>query len=105
MPAPGEHKTVQARMLQYALEIGWRYVPPEEAERRRRFLPHPNPLPEDGAREMMEHQLMTAQIRVHNLDLDEILAQAVPDNLSQVVRENDNSLLPNSPTAVGVSER
>jgi hypothetical protein len=23
---PGEHKTVQARILHYAQEIGWRYV-------------------------------------------------------------------------------
>ena len=27
----------------------------------------------------MEHQLMTAQIRVHDLDLDEILQQAVAE--------------------------
>jgi type I restriction enzyme R subunit len=27
MPAPGEHKTVQARILAYAQEIGWTYVP------------------------------------------------------------------------------
>jgi hypothetical protein len=53
----------------------------------------------------MEYQLMTAQILVHDLDLDGILARAVPDNLSKVVRENGNSLLPNSPTAVGVPER
>ena len=32
MPAPGEHKTVQARILAYAQEIGWRYVPRTEAE-------------------------------------------------------------------------
>ena len=31
MPAPGEHKTVQARILAYAQEIGWTYVPREEA--------------------------------------------------------------------------
>jgi type I restriction enzyme R subunit len=37
MPAPGEHKTVQARILAYAQEIGWGYVPREEAERRRGF--------------------------------------------------------------------
>jgi type I restriction enzyme R subunit len=37
MPTPGEHKTVQARILRYAQEIGWRYVPREEAERRRGF--------------------------------------------------------------------
>jgi type I restriction enzyme R subunit len=37
MPSPGEHKTVQARILAYAQEIGWTYVPREEAERRRGF--------------------------------------------------------------------
>ena len=35
MPTPGEHKTVQARILKYAQEIGWTYVPRAEAERRR----------------------------------------------------------------------
>ncbi len=94
MPALGEHKTVQARILKYAQKIGWTYVPRVEAERRRRFLPHPNPLPEDGAREMMEYQLMTAQIRVHDLDLEEILPQPVAENLAQAVIENGNSLLP-----------
>lgn len=34
MPAPGEHKTVQARILAYAEEIGWTYVPRAEAEAR-----------------------------------------------------------------------
>ena len=60
MTKPGEHKTVQARILQYAQEIGWTYVPRAEAEERRGFppqtCPHPNPLPEGegmkgGARE------------------------------------------------------
>jgi type I restriction enzyme, R subunit len=37
MPTAGEHKTVQARILKYAQEIGWTYVPREEAERRRGF--------------------------------------------------------------------
>ena len=37
MPAPGEHKTVQARILAYAQEIGWTYVPRTEAEARRGF--------------------------------------------------------------------
>jgi hypothetical protein len=27
MATPGEHKTVQARILHYAQEIGWTYVP------------------------------------------------------------------------------
>ncbi len=35
MPKPGEHKTVQARILQYAQEIGWTFVSREEADRRR----------------------------------------------------------------------
>jgi len=34
MPVSGEHKTVQARILKYAQEIGWTYVPRDEAERR-----------------------------------------------------------------------
>lgn len=37
MPKPGEHKTVQARILQYAQDIGWTFVPRAEAERRRGF--------------------------------------------------------------------
>jgi len=39
MPKPTEHKTVQARLLTYAQEIGWTYVPRAEAEARRRFDP------------------------------------------------------------------
>ncbi len=35
MSKPGEHKTVQARILAYAQECGWSFVPREEAERRR----------------------------------------------------------------------
>jgi type I restriction enzyme R subunit len=37
MPKPGEHKTVQARILQYAQEIGWSFVARTEAEKRRGF--------------------------------------------------------------------
>jgi type I restriction enzyme R subunit len=32
---PGEHKTVQARILAYAQEIGWTFVPRDQAEQRR----------------------------------------------------------------------
>jgi type I restriction enzyme R subunit len=39
MPKPGEHKTVQARILQYAQDIGWTYVSRAEAEKRRGFDP------------------------------------------------------------------
>lgn len=39
MPTPGEQKTVQARILEYAEAIGWTIVSREEAERRRGFDP------------------------------------------------------------------
>jgi type I restriction enzyme R subunit len=84
MPSPSEHKTVQARILHYAQEIGWMYVPRDEAERRRGFSPHPNPLPQ-GERENTDEArkaslffgdlidwLMTAQIRGHALELSEL---------------------------------
>lgn len=35
MSKPGEHKTVQARILAYAQEVGWTIVSREEAEERR----------------------------------------------------------------------
>ena len=35
IPKPGEHKTVQTRILQYAQNIGWSYISRTEAERRR----------------------------------------------------------------------
>jgi type I restriction enzyme, R subunit len=37
MANPTEYKTVQARILIYAQEIGWSFGPREEAERRRGF--------------------------------------------------------------------
>ena len=49
MPAPGGHKTVQARILEYAQEIGWTFVPRDEAERRRGFDPA-GVTPEERAR-------------------------------------------------------
>jgi type I restriction enzyme, R subunit len=54
MANPTEYKTVQARILAYAQQIGWTFVPRAEAERRRGFGPHPGPLPEDGAREVAQ---------------------------------------------------
>lgn len=37
MPKPSEHKSVQARILKYASEIGWTVVPQSESEQRRGF--------------------------------------------------------------------
>ena len=39
MPKPTEHKSVQARILKYAGEIGWTFVSQSEAENRRGFDP------------------------------------------------------------------
>jgi type I restriction enzyme R subunit len=39
MPTPGEHKTIQARILAYAEAIGWSFVSREVAEQRRGFDP------------------------------------------------------------------
>ena len=35
MPTPGEYKTVQGRILEYAEAVGWSAVSREEAEQRR----------------------------------------------------------------------
>ncbi|MEG4501415.1 type I restriction endonuclease [Microcoleus sp. F10-C6] len=40
MPKPGEHKTVQSRIITYAQEIGWTFVPREQAETIRGFNNH-----------------------------------------------------------------
>jgi hypothetical protein len=48
---------------------------------------------------------MPTQTRVYDLDPEEILGRAVPENLAQSVREIDDKLLTNSPTAVGASEQ
>ncbi len=74
MAGPTEHKTVQARILHYAQEIGWTYVPCAEAEARRGFDPD-GATPGERARKAslfcgdLLHQIMAAQIRVHDLDL------------------------------------
>lgn len=48
MAVPGEHKTVQARILAYARQIGWTYAPRSEAEKRRGFE-HSKPIPAEQA--------------------------------------------------------
>lgn len=77
MAQPTEHKTVQARILAYAQEIGWTYVSRADAEKRRGFSPqknpHPNPLPEGEGIESRAQgaflyfgDLLHAQVRVFN---------------------------------------
>lgn len=67
MATPGEHKTVQARILVYAQEIGWTYVPRAEAEARRGFDPD-GATPEGRARTASLYfgDLLHAQVRAFN---------------------------------------
>ena len=67
MPAPGEHKTVQARILAYAQEIGWTFVPRDGAERRRGFDPD-GATPEERARKasLFFGDLLHSQVRAFN---------------------------------------
>ncbi|MEH1927634.1 hypothetical protein [Nostoc sp.] len=49
MPKPGEHKTVQSRIITYAQEIGWKFVSGDEAETRRCFNNHSGKIQEKAA--------------------------------------------------------
>ncbi len=68
MPAPSEHKTVQARILAYAQEIGSSFVSRDEAERQR-GVDSDGITSEDCA---MLPQLMTTQILARDLNLLEL---------------------------------
>jgi type I restriction enzyme R subunit len=67
MPGPTEYKTVQARILAYAQDIGWAYVPRDEAERRRGFDPA-GATPEERARKssLFFGDLLHSQVRAFN---------------------------------------
>ncbi len=70
-------QTVQARILKYAQEIGWAYMPRDEAERRRGFDPD-GATPEERTRKAslffgdLVDQLMTAQLRGRALELPKL---------------------------------
>ena len=72
MPKPGEHKTVQSRILAYAQEIGWVFVPRDEAERRRGFDPE-GVSPEAQARNasLFFGDLLHERVRAFNPDYRE----------------------------------
>jgi len=67
MPKPGEHKTVQARILAYAQECGWTFVSRAEAERRRGFAAAAS-TPEGRARTATPYfgDLLEAKVREFN---------------------------------------
>ena len=66
MPTPGEHKTVQARILGYAEAIGWTFVPREEAEQRRGFDPDVPPADRAKNRSLFFDDLLDAKVREFN---------------------------------------
>ncbi len=66
MPTPGEHKTVQARILEYAEAIGWTIVSHEEAEQRRWFDPDVLPANRAKNRSLFFDDLLDAKVREFN---------------------------------------
>ena len=66
MPTPTEHKTVQARILKYAEDIGWTVVSRKEAERRRGFDPDLPPAARARGRSLFFDDLLDAKVREFN---------------------------------------
>ena len=66
MPTPGEHKTVQARILAYAEAIGWTFVSHEKAERRRGFDREVPPAARTRNRSLFLDDLLDAKVREFN---------------------------------------
>jgi len=66
MPTPSEHKTVQARILEYAEGIGWTFVPRGEAERRRGFDAEAPPVDRASNRSLFFDELLDAKLREFN---------------------------------------
>ena len=66
MPTPGEHKTVQARILGYAEAIGWTIVSREDAEQRRGFDPEVPPADRAKNSSLFFNDLLDAKLREFN---------------------------------------
>jgi type I restriction enzyme R subunit len=66
MPTPSEHKTVQARILAYAQNVGWTVVPREEAERRRGFDPELPSADRARNRSLFFDDLLDTRVREFN---------------------------------------
>jgi type I restriction enzyme R subunit len=66
MPTPGEHKTVQARILAYAEAIGWTVVSRQESERRRGFDPTASADERARNRSLYFDDLLDAKLREFN---------------------------------------
>jgi type I restriction enzyme R subunit len=66
MSQPGEHKTVQARILAYAQEIGWSMVSREDAEQRRGMDPKAPPAQRAQGCSLFFDELLDRQVRKFN---------------------------------------
>lgn len=66
MPTPGEHKSVQSRILEYAEDIGWTFVSHKEAERRRGFDPEGATADRVKNRSLYFDDLLDAKVRELN---------------------------------------
>ncbi|MBW8458126.1 MAG: HsdR family type I site-specific deoxyribonuclease [Thiobacillus sp.] len=66
MPTPGEHKTVQARILEYAEAIGWTFLSRDEAERRRGFDPDVPTVDRAKNRSLFFDDQLDAKVREFN---------------------------------------
>ena len=66
MPTLGEHKTVQARILEYAEAVGWTIVPREEAENRRGFHTDTPSSERANNRSLFFDELLDAKVREFN---------------------------------------
>ena len=66
MPTPTEHKTVQARILKYAQDIGWTLVPRNEAEQRRSFEPDASSTDYAKGASLYFDELLDAKVREFN---------------------------------------
>jgi type I restriction enzyme R subunit len=66
MPTPSEHKSVQARILEYAKDIGWTYVSRDDAEQRRGFDPEVPAAERAKNRSMFFDDAIEAQVREFN---------------------------------------
>ena len=63
---PGEHKTVQARILKYAEELGWTFVPRKKSEVRRGFDPEAAPRDKAKGVSLFFDDLLDAKVREFN---------------------------------------
>lgn len=62
MPKPGEHKTVQSRILEYAEAVGWTFVSRAVAEQRRGFDPEAPPADRAKNRSLFFDDLLDAKV-------------------------------------------